>query len=376
MNAQSSTVETDDSEPAVPERRRRLRRILMLAAPVAVLIGGLYVYLTGGRYESTENASLQTGMVAVSSSVPGKVTAIEVRENQQVEKGQILFRIASGIFEAAVAQAEAQLADARTEVASTQADYEEALSQIRAAEARYALAQSEAARQGSLLREGISSRTQFDTAATEVRTARAAIAAAQAKADSLRASLSGNVGGPADAQPDVRRAAAQLAEARVDLRDTGVRAPQSGIVTRVNQLQVGNYVQPGRPVFMLTGKKFWVQANFKENQLRYMRVGQKAEITIDAFPDYKLKGHVESFSPGTGNSFSILPAENATGNWVKVVQRLPVQIALDEVPADLPLSAGLSVEVEVDTGHMRHLLGADTPPYSPKGNKADSAGRP
>jgi membrane fusion protein (multidrug efflux system) len=127
---------------------------------------------------------------------------------------------------------------------------------------------------------------------------------------------------------------------------------------------------------MLTGTRFWVQANFKENQLRYMRVGQPALVKIDAFPDRKLKAHVASFSPGTGNTFSILPAENATGNWVKVVQRLPVEVAIDEVPADLPLHAGLSVEVDVDTGHQRHLFGADTPPYSPRANKAQAAARP
>ncbi len=145
-----------------------------------------------------------------------------------------------------------------------------------------------------------------------------------------------------------------------------VRAPQDGIVTRVNQLQVGSYVVTGRPVFVLTGLKVWVQANFKENQLRYMRVGQPATVEIDAFPDHKLKGHVASFSPGTGSSFSVLPAENATGNWVKVVQRLPVEIAIDEMPAGLPLSAGLSVGVEVDTGHQRHLFGPDTPARTPE----------
>lgn len=376
MNAQAPLSEIDEAQLAVPSRRRRMRGWLMLAAPVVVIIGGLYVYLTGGRYESTENASLQTGMVAVSPSVAGKVTAIEVRENQVVEKGQVLFRIGSESLEAAVAQAEAQLADARTDVGSMQADYREALSQVSAAEARYAFAQTEAARQRSLLKEGISSRAQYDAASTEVRTAREAIAAARAKAESLRAGLSDNVAAPADMQPDVRRAAAQLAKARVDLRDTVVRASQAGIVTRVNQLQVGNYVQPGRPVFMLTGKRFWVQANFKENQLRYMRVGQPATIEIDAFPDHKLKGRVESFSPGTGSSFSILPPENATGNWVKVVQRLPVQIAIDEAPADLPLSSGLSVEVEVDTGHERHLFAADTPPTSPQAGKTTTAARP
>lgn len=376
MNAETPMVEEAEFLGSVPRPRRRIRGILMLAAPVVVLIGGAYVYLTGGRYESTENASLQTGMVAVSPSVSGTVASIEVHENQRVTKGQVLFRIGSGTYEAAVAEAEAQLANARTEVGSMQADYQQALSDVRAAEARHSFAQSEAARQKSLLAEGISSRAQYDHAVTQARTARDAIAAAKARAESLRASLSGNVGGPVDQQPDVREAAAKLARAKIALGDTVVRAPQDGVVTRVNQLQVGNYVQPGRPVFMLTGTKFWVQANFKENQLRYMRVGQPAKVEIDAFPDHRIEGHVESFSPGTGNSFSILPAENATGNWVKVVQRLPVQIAIDKAPHDIPLSAGLSVEVEVDTGHERNLFGPDTPPISPAAEKARTARKP
>ncbi|MEJ5975643.1 HlyD family secretion protein [Novosphingobium sp. PS1R-30] len=371
MNAESSISVDDDSQGDVPRQRRGLRRVLMLAAPVVVLVGALYFYLTGGRYESTENASLQTGLVAVSASVSGKVVAIEVTENQRVKKGDVLFRINTDGFQTSVAAAEAQLANARTDVGAKQADYQEAMSQVSAAQARAAYARNEAARQASLLREGISSKAQADQAATEARTARDAIAAAQAKAESLRASLAGQIGGPADAQPAVRQAASQLESARIALRDAVVRAPQDGVVTRVHQLQVGNYVTAGRTVFMLSGTRFWVQANFKENQLRYMRVGQPVLVKIDAFPDHKLKAHVASFSPGTGNSFSILPAENATGNWVKVVQRLPVEIALDEAPAaDLPLHTGLSVEVEVDTGHQRHLFGADTPPYAPKAKPA------
>lgn len=348
----------------------------MIAAPVLVVIGALYFYFTGGRYESTENAQLQAGMVAVSASVSGKVKSIEVTENQFVRKGQVLFTIGSSSFETAVAEAEAQLADSRTDIASQQADYQESLSQVRAAQARLAFAEGEAARQRSLLAEGISSRSQYDAAVTESRTARDAIAAAQAKAESLRASLSGNAGAPVDAQPDVRRAAAQLERARIGLNDTIVRASQDGVVTKVHQLQVGNYVTAGRPVFMLTGTKFWVAANFKENQLRYMRVGQPATIEVDAFPDHELKGHVASFSPGTGNSFSILPAENATGNWVKVVQRLPVEIAIDEVPQGLALHMGLSADVEVDTGHKRSLFGADTPPQEPMAAKAQAPGQP
>jgi membrane fusion protein (multidrug efflux system) len=372
MNAETS-IRVDEAESEVPRRRRALRGPLMLLAPVIVAIGALWFYLTGGRYESTENASLQTGMVAISPAIGGRVIAVEVGENQLVRKGQVLFRLNPDKFETAIAESEAELATARADVGATRADYQEALSQVSAAEARAAYAAGEAARQRSLLAEGIASRAQADSAATEARTARAAIAAARARADSLRARLAGNVAGPLDGQPAVRKAASQLDSARIALRDTVVRAPQDGVVTRVHQLQVGNYVTAGRPVFMLTGTRFWVQANFKENQLRYMRVGQPATVKIDAFPDHDLKGRVASFSPGTGNSFSILPPENATGNWVKVVQRLPVEIAIDAVPPGLPLSTGLSVEVEVDTGHRRHLFGADTPPYPPK---AQPSGRP
>lgn len=372
MNADSKFEAEDDIGNSGWRSRRQLRGILMLLAPAVLIIGGAYFYLTGGRYESTENASLQTGLVAISPSVSGKVVAIEVRENQKVSKGDVLFRIGSGSYKAAVAEAEAELADARTNVRSTRADYQESVADVRAARARYEYARKEAARQKELVEEGISSRAQYDAAATQMRTARDAIASAQARAESQRASLSGNIRGAVDTHPEVRKAASKLESAQIDLNDTVVRAPQDGIVTRVNQLQVGNYVQPGRPVFMMAGTKFWVQANFKESQLRYMRAGQPAKIEVDAFPDHELRGHVESFSPGTGNSFSILPAENATGNWVKVVQRLPVQIALDEIPEGLPLSAGLSVEVEVDTGHKRHLFGPDTPASAPESAKAES----
>ncbi|EHJ62701.1 secretion protein HlyD family protein [Novosphingobium pentaromativorans US6-1] len=365
MNAQSSIAADSEAETVIPPRKRSRRTILMITGPAVLLLVALAAYLSGGRYESTDNASLQTGMVAISPSISGKVVSIEVGENQRVRKGDVLFRIESNSFKSAVAEAEAALASARTEVQSQQADYREALSQVSAAQARYEYAASEAARQKSLVAEGISSKAQFDEATTSVRTARDAIAAARAKADSLSAELSGKVDGAIADQPEVRKAAARLAQARIDLADTVVRAPQDGVVTRVNQLQVGNYVSQGRPVFMLTGLRYWVQANFKEDQLRYMRVGQPVKITIDAFPGNAMHGRVESFSPGTGSSFSVLPADNATGNWIKVVQRLPVQITIDELPEGLPLGAGLSANVEVDTGHERHLFGKDSPPSSP-----------
>ena len=345
--------EEESEDLAHAGSRARLRRKLLIGIPILAVLIAAWIYLTGGRYESTENASLQTGMVAVAASVSGKVIAVEVTENQRVTRGQLLFRIKPDDFEADTAEAEAQLASARTEVGSIRADFQEAMSEVEGGVSRSVFAKSEEARQKALLGEGISSRSQYDQAVADARTAHNAVLAARAKAESLRARLSNRIDAPAEHQPMVRRAASNLAKARIALDDTVVRAPQDGIVTRVHQLQVGNYVTAGKPVLVLSGLRFWVQANFKEDQLRYMRVGQPATVRIDAFPDYKLNGHLASFSPGTGSSFSIMPAENATGNWVKDVQRVPIEIAIDDVPTGLPLSAGLSANVKVDTGHSR-----------------------
>jgi membrane fusion protein (multidrug efflux system) len=347
----------EDSGELASAGRARLRRALLIGIPIVAILVAAWIYLTGGRYESTQNASLQTGMVAVAASVSGKVVAVEVAENQHVAKGQVLFRIKPDDFAAAAGEAEAQLASARTEVGSIRADYQEAQSQVEGAVSHSVFAQSEEARQKALLGEGISSRSQYDAAVADARTAHNAVLAARAKAESLRARLSNRIDAPPEDQPMVRRAASTLAKARIALDDTVVRASQDGIVTRVHQLQVGNYVTAGKPVLILSSTRYWVQANFKEDQLRYMRVGQPARVTIDAFPDHELSGHLASFSPGTGSSFSILPAENATGNWVKVVQRVPVEISIDQLPAGLPLSAGLSADVRVDTGHSRLSFG-------------------
>ncbi len=364
-----------DSDSMESYAKSRWRRPLMLGVPLLVILAAAYVYLTGGRYQSTENASLQTGMVAIAASVSGKVTAVEVQENQLVKAGDVLFRIGSDSLEAAVAESEAQLAAARADIAARRADYTESQSAIRAAQSRVTFAQGEAQRQASLLREGISSRAQVDAAVLALRTAQDDVAAARARSQSLLANLAGNPDGAIDTHPDIRKAQAVLERSRITLGDTIVRAPQDGIVTRVHQLQVGNYVTVGKPLFVMTGTKFWVLANFKESQLRFMRVGQPATVKIDAFPDHELKAHVASFSPGTGNSFSLLPAENASGNWVKVVQRLPVELALDEVPQGLPLHAGLSLEATVDTGHKRSLLGSDTTETAPA-TKAPASPRP
>ncbi len=355
-------VESAEATEVVEESKSRLRKPLMLLVPLLVVVASVYFYLSGGRFEDTDNAALQTGQLMVSASASGRVTAIAVQENQFVKQGQELFRIEADNQRADLAEAEAQLAAARADVAVKRADLGASQAAIRAAQARLAFARGEAARQSSLVREGISSRAQYDAAVLAVRTAEDEVSASQARSGSVLAALAGSAAGPVDSLPGVRKAEAGLAQSRIALGYTVIRAPQDGIVTRVHQLQVGSYVTASRPLFVLSGTKFWVVANFKENQLRFMRVGQPATVQIDAFPDYKIKAHVASFSPGTGNNFSLLPAENASGNWVKVVQRLPVEIALDALPPGVPLHSGLSVSASVDTGHTRSLFGKGTSP--------------
>ncbi len=357
--------EQDGVEAEPPSRRKRWRTALLILGPLVLLLGGLAYYLQGGRYETTDNAYLQSGLVSVSPNIPGRVIAVEVKNNQRVHKGDVLFRIDPEPYETAVAEAQAALAGARTDVAALRATYRQGQAQLAAAEDKLRFAEREAARQKELLAEGISSQSRYDQAVLAARNARSQISAVEQENKSVAAQLTGDVNAPAAEQPAVAKAKANLDRAQLNLGYTVVRASKDGIVTRVDQLQVGDYVNAGAPVFTLVGNRMWVEANFKENQLRYMRLGQPATIDVDAFPDLELHGHLSSFSPGTGNSFSVLPAENATGNWVKVVQRLPVVVTIDNPPADVPLHAGLSVEVTIDTGHERRLFGSDVPPTTP-----------
>ncbi|WP_431312162.1 HlyD family efflux transporter periplasmic adaptor subunit [Sphingomonas immobilis] len=349
-----------DDEPVKARSKSRLRAGLLILGLLVLVIGGAWFYLSGGRYESTEDSSLQAGQGAVAANVSGQVITIEVHENQPVKAGQVLFRLDPKPYQAAVDEAQAKVADARAQIHSKRADVRQGEAQVGAAQAQLTYAIGEAARQKQLLSEGISSKSQYDQAVLAVQTARQAIATAAQQTQSVRAAIGGGVDVAEGNQPSVQAALAVLERAQLNLGYTVVRAPQDGVVTRVNQLQVGNYVSAAKPVFTLVGKHVWVEANFKESQLRYMRVGQPATVKIDAYADRPLRGHVKSFSPGTGNSFSLLPAENATGNWVKVVQRLPVEVEIDNPPADLLLHAGLSAEVSVDTGHVRHLFGGAT----------------
>jgi membrane fusion protein, multidrug efflux system len=345
-----------DTEPQPKNWIGRHRRTLLVGGPVLVLLAAAAFYLLGGRYVSTDDAYVQAARVDVSTDVAGRVSEIDVRDNQFVHKGQILFQLDRPRFLIAVADAKAQLAQAQLKVPSLFATYRQRQADETAAQTALAYQSREMARQTQLQGEGISSRAQLDQARSNFQSAQAQLAAAQQQVASALADLGGDPAAPADTQPVVRQGQAALDHANLDLSYTVIRAPSDGIVTKVEQIQVGDHVNAATPLFALISRRdIWVEANFKETDLTYMRPGQHATFSVDAYPGRRFTGTVTSTSPGTGSSFSLLPPENSSGNWVKVVQRLPVRLAIDPGDDNVPLAAGMSVGVEVDTEHHRSL---------------------
>jgi membrane fusion protein (multidrug efflux system) len=331
---------------------QRLRWPLMIGVPAIILVGAGVVMLSGGKSETTDNAYIQTSRTAISTSIDGRVVEIDVHENQPVKKGQVLFRLDPADYQVAVSEAEAALAQARFDVQGKRAVYAQRLADLAAIQETAAYAQREAARQRDLAAAGVATKAQADEAKHAADQAQRQIAVVKQQVVTALADLGGDANAATERQPAVLEAAAKLERAKLDSSYSAVVAPADGVVAKVEQLQVGARVTASQPVFWLISGQPWIEANFKEDQLAHMRVGQAATIKVDAY-DKPLKAHVASFSPGTGSSFALLPAENATGNWVKVVQRLPVRLILDEAPP-ANLSAGLSAKAKVDVRSGRH----------------------
>jgi membrane fusion protein, multidrug efflux system len=334
--------------------QERLRLPLMLIAPVVVIGGALYFYFTGGRFQTTDDAYVQAAQVVISSNISGRVSEIDVRDNELVRKGAVLFRIDDAPFRIAVQEAQARLASARLEVEGLQATYRERQAQLAGSEDTLTYQQREYERQNGLLASGISSQVQVNQLRHALDSARQARNSAREELAAVAASLGGDANISIENHPAVLQARAALDRAQLNLSYTVIRAPEDGVAAKVEQLQVGNYINASIALFaLISTQDVWVEANFKESQLTYMRPGQTATVRIDSYPGELFHARVTSLSPGTGAAFSVLPPENATGNWVKVVQRLPVRLAVIDAPRSLPLRAGLSADVSVDTRHAR-----------------------
>ncbi len=355
-----------DTRPGIIRQRswrQRLRLPLMLLGPIVVLLAGAYWFLTTGRYISTDDAYVDAARVSISNEVSGRVAEIDVHDNEQVSAGQVLFTLDQRPFRIAVEEAKAQLAAVRLQIEAMKATYQQKKADAAATEATLVYQQRELERQQRLLTSGTASQSQYDQSNHAYKIAREQLASKEQDVASTLASLGGQPDLPVAQHPMVQHAQSALDRAELNLSYTVVRAPESGVVTKVDQLQVGDWVQgvdtgasPTALFSLVSTKHLWVTANFKETELTHMRPGQTATVEIDTYPDVVFAAKVQSLSPGTGLTFSLLPAENATGNWVKVVQRLPVRLSFEELDPNHALAAGLSATVVVDSGYRRPWL--------------------
>ncbi|MEZ5557069.1 MAG: HlyD family secretion protein [Pseudomonadales bacterium] len=354
-------------EPAEPVRRRApvLRRALMLGGTLIILGGAGAAYVTGGRYVGTDDAYVKAAQLNVTTDVSGIVSSVEVHEAQKVEKGEVLFRIDPEPFEIAVQNARATLLQAELTVRSLKADYRRAIQQVSAQQAIVDAAKTTLDRYAALVGQGSIAKTQWDDQQATYLSAVATLNSLQQGADATLARLNGNEDLPVENFPDVMKARAALAEAERQLDHTVVRAPFGGIVTAVSSLQPGTLIISAMSAFSTTSAvglvsdhDLWIEAHMKETDLTRVHAGQPVDVTIDTYPDCHWQGSVEAIAPASGAAFSPLPSENISGNWVKVVQRIPVRVALDGSSCDARLSTGMSAVVSIDTGYRRwqHLL--------------------
>ncbi|WP_284125750.1 HlyD family secretion protein [Parerythrobacter aestuarii] len=334
---------------APPRSKRRWGRIvLMVSLPLALALGALTYWWSLQGKVSTDNAYIQQDRVAISSEVGGRIVEVLVGEGDTVKAGQLLYRLDEEPFRVEIAEANATIAQAQANLTALGNDADLSGAAISAAQEDIAFAEANFARKDALYKRGFLTLTEHDAARHAVSQAREQLRMAQARQTEARARLARGPAVP-DKDPQVAAGEARKASAELNLRRTEVRSPSAGTVTQADRLQVGQQVVQGLPVLTLVEDgSSYVEANFKETDLADMVVGQRAEIRLDAYPDVVLEGRVETIGAGTGSEFSVLPAQNATGNWVKVTQRVPVRIRIDS-KSPRRLIAGLSTEVTVFT---------------------------
>jgi membrane fusion protein (multidrug efflux system) len=323
------------------EKRNWLRTFLMLVVPALLIVGGGYYWLTSGGSVSTDDAQIKQDIVSVSPQVNGQVVQVFVRNGMHVKRGDLLFRIDPQPYQVALENAQAQLASAQLQTKVLKTTAAGTGGDIAGAEANLKIKQNALSRQQALLRQGFTTRADYEDALNEVKTAETQLADARARAANASAAVA-----PGE-QPQIAQAQAAVDKAKLDLERTDVRAPMDGVIENADDLQVGKMAVTGIGMLSLVhSQTAWVEANFKEKDVGRMVPGLRAEVTVDAYPGQKFPAHVQSIGAGTGSEFSLLPAQNANGNWVKVTQRVPVRIAFNGTPSK-PMIAGLSVTAKV-----------------------------
>lgn len=354
-NVTTSTASPSINTPKQPKRRLNRVILLIVIPAIAAIVVGI-MYMKGGRYVETDNSYIKAEKVPVSSEVAGRVKEVLVHENQSVTANQVLFRLDPAPFQVAVAKAEARLAQAGSDLAALKAGYREKQAEITLAQTSYNFAMKDQQRKADLMAKHYISSSQFDEARQQTALATQQIAVQQQDLRRIAETLGGGVDTPVERHPAYLAALADLAQAKLDLSRVEIRAPAPGIVTKPPKQ--GQFLTTGSTATALVvSDNVWIEANFTETDLTYVHPGQPVTIHVDTYPGVEWKGVVDSLSPATGAEFSVIPAQNATGNWVKIAQRVPVRIRIETIKGKPELRAGLSTSVEIDTGHRRHLPG-------------------
>jgi len=344
-----------DAQTTSRESKTGKRKLLLLSAPIATVVIGLALYWHGGRFVETDNAYIKAQKVPVSPTISGIVQEVLVNENQRVSGGQVLFRIDPAPFRIEVEKSAAKLAQVRTDLISLKAAYHAKQSEVSLARSNYAFARKELQRQIGLAEKNFISAAKLDDARHAADVASQQVAILEQDLLRLGETLGGDPEANIELHPSYREALAELEQAKLNLTNTEVRASIAGTVSK--SPKAGQFLTTGNTAMLLVAEEVWIEANFTEADLTYVHPGQAVSIHVDSYPDAELKGSVESLAPATGSEFSVIPAQNATGNWVKIAQRLTVRIKLEPVAALPELRAGMSSWVEIDTGHRRRLLG-------------------
>lgn len=346
-------VTVKNLETSGSKTRGGLRLVLMISVPAFLAVAGGYLWLSGGRFENTDNAYVQRAIVSLSADISGRITEVDVKENQFVKAGDLVFRIDPAPYRIALDQANAALASARLDVEQLRVNYTTAQSKLTVAQQALATQQRAQSRNTDLAKKGIATTASVDDALLAVQQAQSNVDLAEQGIAGAAAALGSSPEIKTDDHPSVKAAMAAVENAKRNLSKTAVVAPSDGIISQISSLNVGQFLATGSTIASLvrTGD-IWVDANFKETQLGSIKDGQVADVIVDAYPGVALHGTVDGIAAAAGSEFSLIPAQNATGNWVKVVQRVPVRI---KITADngMPLRSGMSASVTVDTGRSR-----------------------